>query len=987
MALTSEQLAEIIADLQRRPAASKHETVRTHVWKLLIDGLELPLSGIDQEKRIVAGRIDSLLGRTVFEFKSDLAKEQKDVDIKLPMYLREQEERTGERHIGVATDGTRFVAYEEHDGHLVALGAPFLPSKERPRELLVWLEGVVAARANVDPEPATIRRDLGKESVAYGKARQLLARMWEEVGGQPDVKLKRELWSSQLARVYGSEVDNDELFFQHTYLTVVAKTMATAVLGAGIPATGADLLDGKPFTDAAIDGAVEADFFNWVLDAAGGNDFVLRTAAYVSRFKLAAVQTDVLKGLYESLIDPEQRHELGEYYTPDWLAQMVCDRAIADPLNQRVLDPACGSGTFLFHAVRRFLAAAKQAGYDDEKRLAECSRHVFGIDAHPVASIIARVTYLLALGDLPVYLGDSLQWNTRTFVVQGELLLGPDSSPDTLHFPRAVAQEPALFDRIVGEMLDQSEQGGTRAGFEAWLKRETASSSQDVDTLTATYDTLKTMCEEGRDHVWGYVARNLSRPVWLASDTQRAHVIVGNPPWLSYRYMSPAQQATLKEQSEARAIWAGGKVATHQDLSGYFFVKSVELYLQMDGLIAFVMPYAAMNRKQFEGFRTGKWAPRKAKKQTTNVVTEARFVEAWTFDEHVQPLFPVPSCVLFAEKRGAGPLPATVRRARGRLKRRDATRAEADQALTWTTEPWPLGPTMEGGSPYREAFKNGATLYPRVLCIVDRVLTGALGGNAKEPLVQSHRTNLENDRWKATPTLRMPVEVAFVRPIYLGESIGPFRLLSNSEGIIPLDNGRVLSSSEAQQAGWPRLAAWLAQAEQQWERGREPQSKITFVDQLNYHGKLVDQFPAAPTRVIYAKSGTLPAAAILRNQAAVIDHKLYWAPARSDPEAYYLIAVLNSETARSRVAAMQSRGQWGARDFDKVLFELPIPKFDGGLALHRELADAAGLAEGVAATVDIAGVGFVRARGRIRQALKDDGVAARMEALVAQLLP
>ena len=60
------------------------------------------------------------------------------------------------------------------------------------------------------------------------------------------------------------------------------------------------------------------------------------------------IQTDVLKGLYESLVDPEQRHDLGEYYTPDWLAHRICAEVIDEPLQQRVLDPACGSGTFLF---------------------------------------------------------------------------------------------------------------------------------------------------------------------------------------------------------------------------------------------------------------------------------------------------------------------------------------------------------------------------------------------------------------------------------------------------------------------------------------------------------------------------------------------------------------------------------------------------------------------------------------------------------------
>jgi hypothetical protein len=63
-----------------------------------------------------------------------------------------------------------------------------------------------------------------------------------------------------------------------------------------------------------VEGAVESDFFDWVLLDADGPDFVTRVARQAARFKLENVQTDVLKSLYESLIDPEQRHDLGEYY-------------------------------------------------------------------------------------------------------------------------------------------------------------------------------------------------------------------------------------------------------------------------------------------------------------------------------------------------------------------------------------------------------------------------------------------------------------------------------------------------------------------------------------------------------------------------------------------------------------------------------------------------------------------------------------------------
>ena len=66
--------------------------------------------------------------------------------------------------------------------------------------------------------------------------------------------------------VYGSHIEADELFLQHTYLTIVAKTMATRVLAVPLP-DPADLLSGRPFREAGIAGAVESDFFDWVLHA------------------------------------------------------------------------------------------------------------------------------------------------------------------------------------------------------------------------------------------------------------------------------------------------------------------------------------------------------------------------------------------------------------------------------------------------------------------------------------------------------------------------------------------------------------------------------------------------------------------------------------------------------------------------------------------------------------------------------------------------
>jgi hypothetical protein len=177
----------------------------------------------------------------------------------------------------------------------------------------------------------------------------------------------------------------------------------------------------------------------------------------------------------------------------------------------------------------------------------------------------------------------------------------------------------------------------------------------------------------------------------------------------------------------------------------------------------------------------------------------------------------------------------------------------------------------------------------------------------------------------------------------------------------------------------------MSAAEAIWNENAESGS-MTLVGRWNYHNELVAQFPIAPLRVVYAKAGTLPAACLVRDEA-IIDHKLYWCAPVSPNEAAYLTAILNSETSRSRTASLQSRGQWGARDFDKVIFTLPIPRFDSSQRLHNNLAAAAAEAERIAVGLELSeSVKFQRARKLIRDALTESGIAPHIDDLVARLL-
>ena len=851
---------------------------------------------------------------------------------------------------------------------------------------------------------------MGRIHLAFRRSTAALASLWGRLGRDAAVALKRQLWAQLLKLVYGREVESDALWFQHTFLVIVAKCIALAVLGLRED-DPKRLLSGEAFQSAGISGAVESDFFDWAVADAEGEELVRRIMAHVRRFRLAEVDSDVLKILYELLIDRDQRHGLGEYYTPDWLAAKMVKHVIDRPPVEHVLDPACGSGTFLFHAIRLFLKEAEELDMNPELRAPEVCARIEGMDIHPVAVIIARVTYLLALApalkhrkgvlSLPVYLGDAMQLSISEIVGGKELTIRVPPPPagegasgmsdvngrEQLDFPDTFCRDPALFDKAIERMRSGSETGMTRAQIEAALFRITeqhyradVTNEQKlaIKDLGKTYVTFDKLRREGRDSVWAYVARNLSRPLAFSSADGWASIVIGNPPWVAYRHMSTDLQKRFKELAKGEKVYVGGKLATQNDLCALFTVRAASLYLRSGGKLAFVLPLAALSRGQFERLRSGSF-----------MSARIAWDEVWTMDDSVQPLFPVPSCVVFGRRRATSkPFPDKVRAYSGTLPYRDAPEEIADQRLTVRKGASALDIAIfEGGSSYRKMFRQGATLVPRMLCFVERKTMGRLGADPSAPYVASRRTNQEKEPWKSLPGIENKVEAEFLRLVLLGESILPYRMFRPFEAVVPVSaKGEVLDAEAAANRGFDALHGWMKKAEKVWNANAES-GTMTLVGRWNYHNELGTQFPLAPLRVVYSKAGMQPAACLLRDSTYVIDHKLYWSAPATEKEAHYLTALLNSETARQRGESLQSRGQWGARDFDKVIFNLPIPRFDADNPLHNAIAEAAREAEVIAASVPLPGnIKFQRARGFIRAVLTEAGIAQRIDALVARLL-
>ncbi|MGA2319736.1 MAG: N-6 DNA methylase [Solirubrobacteraceae bacterium] len=950
-------------------------------------------------------RLDVEVGAVIIECKKDLRPPSQllKAETQIGEYLGEKA-AGGCSYAGVLTDGAIWRLYRQRDGQSEVVDELKLaPSSLDDRRFRWWLGAVLATERQVVPTAAAIEERLGAQAPSYRLVTAALREALESVHEAPAVKLKRELWAKLLRSALGSQFDgSDDLFVDHTYLVLLATLIGHAVAGFDIKDAGHEpgvLLSGQLFERTGLLGVGQAGFFDWVLDSDNGDEIVADIARRAASFDWADVDHDVLKALYQSVIAPDVRKRLGEYYTPDWLAKRMVEEAVTDPAHDRVLDPACGSGTFLFHAVRRYLDAADASGATPAETLSTVTNSIFGMDLHPVAVTLAQTTYLLAIGrdrllqridavNIPVYLGDSMRWEAaaeNVFTSSGDVVLHTAGEAQgqlfgsEIRFPASVVADVGRFDHLVNELATRasSRQPGEPRPNVSGLLRRLGVADGDRPVVEATYNVLCDLHDKGQDHVWGFYIRNQARPTWLAREENRVDVLVGNPPWLAYRYMPGSLQDIYRERARETNLWLGGGRGrtTQQDLSAYFVARAVDLYLRPNGTFGFVMPRAVLSRQTYVGFRAADYS-------SPTSECYVAFSRPWDLEKVRPDPFPVPSSVVFGRRAPQpAPMPTEVRSWSGKAP-------SHGQPGSLVSAPGNVAVVTgeETASPYKDRFRQGAILVPRMLIMVNESNESPLGVPVGRRAVRSRKTSLDKPPWKDLPEHEGVVESIFIRPAYLGESIAPFRVLSVPEAIVPYDGTRLMDGEDERIDRYPGLAEWWRGAEAIWLTNRSSE-KRTLLDQLDYMHQLSAQFPLASRRVVYTKAGNTLAAAVVRDPTAIIDHKLYWAPAQSEREAAYLAAVLNAPVLNDLVRPYQSVGAFGARDFDKYIWRSPIPTFDTHHPLHARLVTLAGDAEAIAEGVELPAYGgFQAARRQIRAALTEAGLAQALNEAVAELL-
>ena len=938
-------------------------------------------------------------------------------------YMRNSIAAGKPRRLGILTDG-RYWLLRVHGRPEIVTHPPYgfeLKGVDDGVLLFEWLRdelGLLDA-SRLTPSEEEVRDRLGGGPY-FERDMAALERLYELHKDDPSIRVKRDLWRDLLATALGEvvekEADLDQLFLRHTYLSAVVGLAVQSAFGIDIRRNSAPnperLLGGHIFVaDTGVRGVVESDFFIWPAEVEQGVDWVSDLAARVASFDWTNADYDFVRVLYQSVMPSEDRRRLGEYYTPDWLAEAIVKEVVPEPLHKRVLDPACGSGTFLRAAIRQYITVAQKQGWQAERILDGLMQSVIGVDVHPVSVHLARATWVLAAREIildaaaqevkitvPVYLGDSLQLRTDNGNLLGEKQVTISVPSQTggkhrrLNFPRSLVDQGDRFD---GTMLRIAENIATGGIGTVALDDAGIPPGVDRDILEETVKEMEELHQEGRNHIWAYYTRNLIRPVWLSTEEGKVDVIVGNPPWITYSRTRADLRDTLEGQSkDLYKIWQGGRYAPHQDIAGLFYTRCVDLYLKQGGRIGMVLPHSALQAGQYAKWRRGEWSV---------VEVDMNHYTSWDL-EKITPntFFPVPACVIFAIKadrsHGANPL--------------------NNQAKLW------IGP--EGGpfqhktidlqdssrileSPYGDRAFQGAIIVPRLLFFVKVSKAPAAlvkGINYVEP----QRSPYEKAPWKdlspsIVDSLSGSIEEKHIYSVHLGETVAPFILLSPRQVVLPMqdrwkgiefsDSKDNLDGINPRALGTRMRTRWETMCSL-WNDNKGPDNKLRLLEQIDYIGKLSNQIDKAPIRLLYTTSG-IPTATVLTDPDMLVDSTLYWIICDTLDEAHYLTAIINSNTLLSRADLLMPKGAYGSRHLHKHLWRLPIPEYYKKNSLHIELAslgrklhsqaqnrwkeeEAERTAEGKTVSVTVA-------RRVLREWLTTNPKAQRVEDIVKQLVP
>jgi hypothetical protein len=635
-----------------------------------------PLEG-HQNVTIATGRADSVYGSVIVEYKKpgtispnkDAAPDKAVIDqLKKRFYdMNREEHRNWPSMFGVGTDGKYFIFLRFRDDKWTDQEP--LEVNRYSTERFLWALYNLGQKGK-PYQPEYLQGDFGSDSSV---AQEGVRALYEEILAtqNPKAQVFFNQWKILFGEVCGYDVENlsDKLkklaefyvvkgkpqpapllFAVHTYYAILIKLLAAEIVSffnpwmprqveklqsattpAKLKRELEDLERGGIFHEMGITNFLEGDLFSWYL-AAWTDPIQTLTRKMISKLdeynpgtfsEEPARSRDLLKKLYQQLFPKSVRHDLGEYYTPDWLAEHVLNELgyEGDP-DKRLLDPACGSGTFLVMAINRIRRwyddQRERCTYDEGELLRKILANVIGFDLNPLAVMAARTNYLVAIKDLvrhvdrveiPVYLCDSIMTPAEygdLFAGGGRVAKVPCSAmkPPHLLVPKEIAQSPKEVARYA-DVLEKCVKNG-------YAPSEFLSSCRDEGlNITAAeahldlYRELVKLDKANKNGIWARIIKNNFAPLFVG----RVDYVVGNPPWVNWESLPAEYRQLTKPVWEYFGLFTlkghaarlgGGK----KDLSMLFVYQCLDSYLAHVGCLGFVITQTLFKtREAGEGFR------------------------------------------------------------------------------------------------------------------------------------------------------------------------------------------------------------------------------------------------------------------------------------------------------------------------------------------------------------------------------------------------
>jgi type I restriction-modification system DNA methylase subunit len=946
-------------------------------------GAENVIFNIKIENRTKRGSADTQYNNVIIEFEKDLKKTGDHAVEQLSEYLVGNWNSGSDYNFTlISTDCITWKIYAPdyaqmlgkaeisiNDIHLLETRS-FTLNKDNASDFYFFLDHYLFKNVKLKATLDNIQHDFGDTSATFFSCIHVLREHFDKVKNQGEVKVALEEWNKFLSIAYGTFQGSEDVFLVHTYLSIFAKMLAYSVI-AHTEFIGDEeiqgVLRGDFFRNYNIENFVEDDFYHWV----SGEESIRplkrvfrKIAQQISQYDFKDVDEDVLKGVYQELIDLDTRHALGEYYTPDWLCEKIVEECEFKK-DSFILDPACGSGSFL----RAAIAKLKQKFPDIKAE--EIANQVNGIDIHPLSVQIAKTTLLLSIGKT---LLANARRPVQLKVFLSNTLLAPEGSLGTFHdeyslmidshhyyVSTKVFESEILFDTAVAvcdELAEASKcsHKETKETIEHSLRKRLSVGKITDDIIDSFYDIylgLKDAKEKGRDNIWKFILQNSYKPFFLRN---KFDYVLGNPPWLTYADISNNDyQIRLRKLAEKyQLIPERSANFPHIEIAAIFLAHSSSYFLKNGARLAFVLPRAFFSADHHDNTRSGK---------ARGFIIE----QIWDL-EKVLPLFRVPACTFFVRKtlnlNNRPPdegIPGYS--VSGHLKIPNLSLKDARNKLVFKSTTWFYSKLQQrsaftdkiikqnkGISYYDKYFKQGATIVPRNCYFVD-ITQDYNKGDLTDRYLQAQTSEASiteaKPPWKQI-RLSGTIHSSFLFYTALAKNIIPFGLIEPPLVLLPIridkeNRVNLCDWNNIQEQGYVETANWFKKVDSLWEQDRtENNENISSIDYLNWQNKLTEQNINKQFLVLYTASAKNANATIVQRDnhklPFIVESKAYVYYTNNISEAEYLTCCLNSNFANDLIKSFQSRGLFGPRDMHKKILGIAFPKYDFKNPMHDELS-------------------------------------------------